>query len=176
MIRAIVHKFLRREDAFTSIQFVFLLPLVTLVMGLTIEAGVLATRQVMLDRALAEASRTLKLRSGLLPSQAALIQQVCDTAVVFPDCTNSLTVEVAPIDTVAWDIGAEYIECIDLDDPGFVPANEFRGGSDNTLVMLRICATFEPLFPYVGLGAKLRRTGERDYTIASAIAYVNEPR
>lgn len=180
MTRAFVNKFRRDETGFMSIDFIFLFPVIIFVMFLALEAGILATRQVMLDRALAETSRTLKLSGGTPPSQEELVQQVCDIANVFPDCTSSVTVEVAPINTNTWDVGAEYIECYDFDnrdgEDAFVPANEYDGGAGSQLMMLKICATFTPLFPYVGLGAKLRKVNETDYSIASAIAYVNEPR
>ncbi len=171
-----IKRFWRREDGLTSLEFVIAFPVVIMVFCSAIEAGVMSTRQVMLNRAMMDTSRTLKLASGSLPTQSVLLSRVCDVAVIIPDCENAVTVEVAPIDTVNWNVGNKLMDCADRDNSNYVPAAEYEGGGDNELVMLRLCAVFNPLFPTVGLGAQLRRVNESDYAIVSAVAYVNEPR
>ena len=58
---------------------------------------------------------------------------------------------------------------------GFVPIQDYDSGGGNDLMLVRLCAVFEPIFPTVGLGAELARVNESDYAIVAAIAYTNEP-
>jgi hypothetical protein len=48
-------------------------------------------------------------------------------------------------------------------------------GGGNDVMLVRICAVFEPIFPTLGLGAQLTRVNESDYALVAAAAFVNEP-
>lgn len=162
------------ESGNASLEFVTLFPLVILLFCSAFEAGVLSIRQVMLDSATTDVVRHLRLASNTPPERSALINLVCERAKVFPDCENAISVELAPIDTTAWDLDRGALGCNNREN-GFIPAEEYVAGDNNELMMLRICAVFEPVFPTVGLGATLTRINDTDYAIVSTSAFVNEP-
>ena len=174
MRQKLLKRLYRDERANASLEFVVLFPLVILLFCSAMEAGVLSVRQVMLDSAADDVVRTLRLSSSKSPTKDEINAQVCEKAVIFPDCMNAVTVEMKPIDTDTWDIASDSMNCVDRDD-GFVPVEEYVSGGRDELMLLRICAVFNPVFPTVGLGAKLSRVNESDYAIVTATAFVNEP-
>jgi hypothetical protein len=174
MTRLSLNRFRRGEEATAATEFVVLFPLVILIFCTAFEAAALTLRQAMLDVAAGEVTRELRLSSGATPGAAELVAFVCDKAVVFPDCENAVSIELAPVDTETWEVSRATMQCIDRDD-GFVPVQSYVAGGGNDVMLVRICAVFEPIFPTLGLGAQLTRVNESDYALVAAAAFVNEP-
>ena len=163
-----------REDGNSSIEFVIMFPLIILIFCTAFEAAVLSVRQVMLNVAVEDVTRELRIASGFGVTHDRLVDTICDSAVIFPDCQNAISVELAPVDTDTWNVERSAMNCNDRSG-GFTPAQEFAPGTGNSLMMVRICAVFKPVFPHVGLGAKLTRVSDEDYAIVAASAFANEP-
>ena len=164
------------ESGNANLEFVALFPLIILLFCSAFEAGTLSIRQVMLDSATHDVVRHLRLASNTPPTRDTLTSLVCDRARVFPDCANSVSVELAAVDTTTWNIDRGAMGCNNRTADGiFKPATQYIGGDNNDLMILRICAVFEPVFPTVGLGAAITRINATDYAIVSVSAFVNEP-
>ncbi|RMD93243.1 MAG: hypothetical protein D6811_05325 [Alphaproteobacteria bacterium] len=167
---------LRREEAGTaSIEFVVMFPLLILLMATGFEAGLYSTRQALLDYAVEKSVRVLRLNPDDPPSYSEMVDIVCDAAVMVPDCHNAIQVELTPIDTETWDIDPGPVYCRDREND-YTPEIVFdEAGGGNRLMLLRLCAVFHPVFPTLGLGARLTRVSENDYAMVATQIFVTEP-
>jgi hypothetical protein len=56
------------------------------------------------------------------------------------------------------------------------PAVTFIPGGENELVLIRVCAVFDPIFPTTGLGLDLPLDPSGGYQLLAMSTFVNEPR
>ena len=66
--------------------------------------------------------------------------------------------------------------CIDIDsdiDP--IDDTTFIGGDNNELMLVRVCALFQPMFPTTTLGMQMPTDGNGNYALVVSSAFVNEP-
>lgn len=179
---AVLHRLRRSAARFrggeaetTSVEFVIMFPLVILLMCFAFEAGVLSTRQALLERATNLSVRELRLRPADPPSYAEMVQLICRNALIIPDCENALHIELTAVDTETWDVAPNPVACRDRDND-YTPQIVYddAGGGDR-MMLLRVCAVFRPLFPTAGLGAALAKVSESDYALVAANLFVSEP-
>jgi hypothetical protein len=174
-----LRNFGRNQDGTASVEFVFIFPAFMGVFLLGFESGYFMLRGVMLERGVDVAVREVRLANGTVPDLAELKTDICDVALMLPNCEESLQIEIRPVAPVPGgvaDLGTE-ISCIDKRvDPDDV-ANEttYNTGSGNQLMMVRVCALAEPLFPTTPLGAGLKVDSFGNYALVSTTAFVNEP-
>ncbi len=169
--------FRRREDGSLTAEFAILFPAFIMIFLSAFESGLLMTRQVMLEHAVDVSVRDLRLGTWQpAPTHAELKQRICDTAGIIPDCMNSLLIELREVDQTTWAPLDTTATCIDRSQPiaPQLPPN-FSAGTDNDLMLVRVCAAFKPLFPMSNLGMKLVRTPAGDYALVATTAFVNEP-
>lgn len=174
MMKSMTARWFKREDGYASLEFVILFPLIILIFCVMFETAVLSVRQAMLNVAMEDVTRELRISSGFGVSHESLVQTVCESAQIIPDCKDSVLIEIAPVDTATWQVGLNPIPCINRYD-GYTPPADFMLGSSNTLMMVRVCAVFDPIFPNFGIGPRLAAPNEDTYAIYAAAAYANEP-
>ncbi len=174
--RAIKHlsRFRRREDGVSSVEFVILFPLYIALFGSAYEAGLINTRYAMLERGLDLAVRDLRLGTDPTPTHAELVSAICNYAGVIPDCSNALHVELENVSTTDWTYRTGQVQCIDRDE-NIKPVINFTGGGLNALMLVTVCAVFEPMVPVTGLGMRLPKVNSSDYALVAMSAFVNEP-
>lgn len=164
----------RREDGAVTIEFVFYYPLVLAIIFMSFEVSVTMIRQTMLEHALDEATRGLRL--GVWPNidHAGFKAQVCANTDVIPDCENTLKIQMFPISKVSWDLPEVPLECVDRREE-LAPVVHFNQGPDNGLMLLRACATVDPFMPGFGVGYLLERAERDGYYLTAYTVFVNEP-
>lgn len=165
----------RREDGNTTIEFVFLFPFFIIIFVSAFESGMLMLRQVMLERAVDDSVRGLRLGTWTPPTHAQLKTQICDLAAIIPDCDNTILIELQPVNTTTWQPLSTNPTCVDRSE-AIQPVTTFEAGQENEMMLVRVCAVFKPLFPHSGLGLRLPKDGNGDYSLVSTTAFVNEPR
>lgn len=170
----LLRRFLKRDDGVVSVELVVVFPVVILVFATALEAGVLTTRQAMLEYATNVAVRDLRLGTANSVSHQTLKDRVCDAANIVADCDRAIQIELSPVDTTTWNVDRGPITCRDRDQD-MEPATEFTPGGSNQLMLVRVCAVFEPVFPTIGLGFQLQKVNGKDYALVSTSAFVNEP-
>ena len=171
-MRRIIHM-LRREDGNATIEFALLFPALMTLFLMVVETGVLMTRGVMLDRATDIAMRQLRLGTLDPMTPAGLRTEICNNAVIIPDCPNVLTVELRPVPSTTWAPYTGPATCINRDE-NIDPLLEFTPGIANELMMVRVCAKFDPFFPSGKLAAQIK-TQDGGYALVAMSAFVNEP-
>ncbi len=172
-----LRRFRRSEDGNSTIEFVILFPAFIGIFLASFESGMMMVRNVMLERGVDLAVRTLRLTS-VVPEYDAIKQDVCDNSVIFPNCMDLVHVEMAPVDMDNWDMPG-VPRCIDQDPETDDSLNAVTGGGNNELMILRVCALFKPYFPGTVLGMQMPKyyadDGEEKYALIVTSAFVNEP-
>lgn len=175
-IKRLPHRFRRRcrdESGSSTVEFALMLPVLTLLMASAVELGIIMTRHVMLERAVDLAVRDIRL--GATPSATELVNNICDRAVVIPECATSLVLDMSPIDEVTWDLPAQGTPCYNRQDD-IEPATEFTHGVDNEIMLIRACVIVDPIMPWYGMGKAIDDLSGGDFYLTAASAFVNEPK
>lgn len=170
--------FRRDENGSATIEFVFLFPAFMFLFLMGFEAGYYMVRNVMLERGVEIAVRDVRLGNGKVPSFAAIKQKICAQAAIIPDCVNSLQVEMQPIaiapgGTASVQTAAKCVDKLSTDDP--LTGTTYNVGSENQMMMVRVCALSKPLFPTTRLGVGMGVDAEGNYAMVATTAFVNEP-
>ncbi|MCR8723675.1 TadE/TadG family type IV pilus assembly protein [Frigidibacter sp. ROC022] len=164
----------RREEGTATIEFVILFPVFIVLMISGIEAGVLMTRQMMLERGLDLTMRSLRLGTVANPTHDNVKALICKNSMIIPNCENVVQLELREVDTTAWNVPLEGNNCVDRT-AEIDPVINFNPGERNKLMMVRACAVFDPMFPATGLAVHLPRDASGGYRLIATSAFVNEP-
>ncbi len=177
MIRAIsrtLRRFGRRDAGSATVEFVILFPVFIVLMISGIEAGVLMTRQMMLERGLDITMRALRLDQIPNPTHDKVKAMICQHAVIIPDCENVVQLELSRVDTTTFEMPLGSRQCVDRTG-NIAPVITFTAGARSELMMVRACAVFDPMFPATGLGLHLPRDASGGYALIATSGFVNEP-
>lgn len=179
-----VRRFMRDERGSATIEFTIFVPSFLFLFLSSFESGMLMLRQVMLDRAVDQTIR--EVRIGAFNHLAgdpqrmyeAIRADMCDRRGNVGDCRDDLKIEMQQADPRDWGASiatlAERAQCVDRLDDDTRALTNFRPGVENQLMVLRVCELFDPFFPTVGLGAVLAQ-GDGYYALSAMTAYVLEP-
>ncbi|WP_281274733.1 TadE/TadG family type IV pilus assembly protein [Histidinibacterium lentulum] len=171
--RAALRRRIVSEDGNSTIEFVLLFPLLFTLFLMSVEVGVLTTREAMLARGTDLTVRDLRLTTGETPDAEELRRRICERAAIIPNCMDRLMLELEARPLADWSGPRPSVRCVDrTHDPD--PVTTFRPGLQNQLMVVRVCALFEPLFPAASLGFSI--AGERGlYGITTVAGFVHEP-
>lgn len=165
----------KREDGNATIEFAILFPLFITVLVSAVEVGFITFRHTMLDRAVDLTVRDIRLGTGSAPQYEDIRNAICERAAIIPDCQNNMKIEMIRMDLRAWTAPPADYDCINHAEE-VQPVRTFVNGMQNEMMLLRICAMFEPLFPLGGLGRDLKNSSDTGYTaMISSTAFVQEP-
>ena len=170
----LLRRFLRRQDGTATVEFVILFPAFMILMVSGFEAGMLMTRQMMLERGLDLTMRELRLGGIDDPTAEKVKDEVCKNARIIPNCRNVVMLELSPVDKTSWNIPIDGNHCVDRTQD-IQPAVTFNPGKPDELLVVRVCAVFNPMFPATGLGAHLPKDASGGYRLMATSAFVNEP-
>jgi len=162
------------ENGNATIEFALLFPAVISVFLMSFEVGLLATREAMLSRGTDFVVRDLRLTTGEAPDVDELRQRICERSAIIPDCLDRLMLELEARPLADWAGPTPAVRCIDrTDEPD--PVIDFEPGQQNELMLIRVCALFEPLFPAARIGYRI--TGDFGlYGITTVAGFVHEPK
>lgn len=184
--------FLNDERGTATIEFVFIIPIVMLIFMSALESSLYMARHVMLERSVDIVVRSIRLGQldylKLLPQatqHAELKELICETSVLgrsVADCITAMKIWMQPVNTADFQMMAPDRFCADVARP-LSPLNtapgttEFALGTDNDIMLLRICLKEEPLFPTSVISASMVATGEGDgnYALMTTSIFVTEP-
>lgn len=167
-------RFRRKDDGSATIEFVLVFPAFMVLFLSAFEAGLLMTRNVMLERGLDMAVRTVRLGTASPVNNDQMKRMICTGAGIIPDCLQQLRVEMRRVDLRAWTDIPVRANCQDRNDPA-KPLATFVTGGANDVMVVRACALFDPFFPGTGLGFQLPRESGGAYALVSTSAFVMEP-
>ena len=173
-IAALIPANLRREDGTASMEFVLVIPLIMAVFMASFESGLLMTRSIMLEQSVDMAMREVRLGHISPLTNQKLKKEICDNAVIFPDCENSIKIQMDRVSTTAWDIPNMPSSCINRREDA-EPVLTYNGVSQNDLMMLRVCVVLDAMFPSTGIALDLPLDDDGGYGLVARTAFVVEP-
>lgn len=175
--KSIFSRFRRNQDGNATIEFVLLFPVLMALFMTGFESGYYLVRGVMLERAVDVATRDVRLGNGKAPAYAALKKRVCEEAVIIPQCMKMVQVEIRPIKAKPGGVNemSKGSRCVDADATNHINGTIYATGSGNQMMIVRVCALADPLFPTTGIGAGLDSDGKGHYAIIARSGFVNEP-
>lgn len=167
----------RAENGNGTIEFVLVFPPMMLIFISAFEIGLANIQHVMLERGTDLGVRELRLSGGgATPTHDDLRETICEAAFVIPNCISVVQIQLEPVDMsdADWDLMDFDIDCIDRTST-IDPVIRFQNGAQNELMLVRVCAVIDPVFPSMGLGAVMPKDPSGGYLLVSSSAYVNEP-
>jgi len=162
------------EDGNATIEFALIVPAFFTFFLMSVEVGVLLVRGAMLNRAVDLSMRELRLGTLSPMSHDGLKDSICDSALIIPDCANVVLVELRPISTATWSPLTNSATCVDRNED-VQPVLTFQPGTKNDMMLVRVCAVFDPFFPSGALASSIKLDDTGAYAMVTTSAYVNEP-
>jgi TadE-like protein len=173
-ISDLLRRFRRNDGGTASVEFVFAFPVIMIIFMAAFESGLLMTRLIMLEQALDRTMRELRLGRLENPTALSIKDEICSRTVIFKDCTDNVTVELTKVNNVSWDMPRTRTQCVNREEE-INPVLVFNQGAENEVMMVRVCAVQDAIFPTTGLGLDLPTDSQGGYGLISVSAFVNEP-
>lgn len=162
------------ESGAASVEFVIVFPFFVGVFLSAFEVAMMNTRAVMLERSVDLTVRDIRLSSGAALNYEAVRGQICDRAIMVENCENVVTVELTAVDKDTFAGIESTASCIRRDLP-IQPVVKFENGTEDELMLIRVCVVVDPFFPNVGVGRSMPKDPSGGYQIVTSSAFVNEP-
>lgn len=162
------------EKGAATVEFVIVFPFFLGVFLSGYEVAIMNMRAVMVERAMDIAVRNIRLSSGAELDYDMVVSDICRDAFLIPDCENTMMIELIEVDKANWNGMQHRAECVQRGQ-SMQPLVKFKNGQQNQLMLMRICAVVDPVFPGVGVGRTMPRDASGGYQIISTSAFVNEP-
>ncbi len=178
MLRNLLSRFRRDRKGSSTVEFVLIFPGFLAILFVAYESGMMMVRNVLLERGVELAVRELRLGTVPAPRYDNTKDLICEGAMLIDpaECDEIVQVQMEPVDQASWNILDLNSRCIDqtnttnpLDETVFT-----EGGSDQ-LMLIRVCALYQPLFAPTGWGMRMPADGDGNYALIVTAAFVNEP-
>lgn len=163
------------EKGVATVEFVIVFPFFVGVFLGSYEVAIMNIRAVMLERAVDMAVREIRLAGGADIEHEDVRTFICNRMILIKDCTDVTKIELTRVDRDTWTVDLEATpDCQDrLDD--IKPPKNFQNGTENDLMLVRVCAVVDTVFPTFGVGRTIPRDPDGGYILTSLSAFVNEP-
>jgi hypothetical protein len=162
------------ESGSATVEFVILFPFFFSLFLSSFELSLYLVRDVMLEHAVDLNVRLLRLGALEPATQEELQKRICDDALIFSDCPNSILVELTPVSTSTWNLPASDVACVKRDEE-VQPEVGFDVGNQNNLMVVRACAVADPFFPTTAGMLEMPRDESGGYRLVAISTFVNEP-
>ncbi len=163
-----------KEAGTATVEFVIAFPVIMMIFFMSFEAGWIMIRQTMLERALDLTVRNLRLGKYTNPTNDSLRTAICSYTSVIANCTSSLMIELTPVNTTTWAMPTLAAPCVDRTQK-IQPVTTVQQGSGDEMMMIRVCAVVDLMFPLTGLGLDLPKDASGAFHMIATTAFVNEP-
>ncbi|MCV6592496.1 MAG: pilus assembly protein [Silicimonas sp.] len=175
-VRRALRRLLRNEAGAATVEFAIVFPFFIGVFISAFEVAMMNMRAVMLERATDLVVRDVRLASGDQDlDYDEILTNICAAAGIIPDCINTTQIEMQPVDTATWGALDNSLDCIKREED-IDPVINFVNGQQNELMLIRVCAVVDPIFPTIGVGRSMPLDDSGGYRIVTSSAFVNEPK
>lgn len=173
LLESRMRRFRRSEDGNATIEFIFIFPAFMFFVLSGVELALLTTQQGMLERAVDITVRDIRLGTGNNLQHDDIKDVVCERAQFIKNCSENLRLEMIKQDPFQVLALPETPDCTDNSEQ-VNPVRNFENGLENELMILRVCAKIDPVFPTSAMGrALVDETGQ--YALTATTAFVQEP-
>ncbi len=175
-LRKALRRFRRREDGHATLEFAIVFPSMLFLLLSGVELGMISLQHAMLERAMDQTVRDIRLSTGAAPQHDEIKDLLCERTGYVANCSDSMLLEMVQVDPRAWSAISQNATCVDKSED-VQPKTTFKNDAkDNELMILRACAKVDPVFPTTWLGANLVKDGAGQFALTAMSAFVQEPR
>lgn len=163
------------EKGVASVELVVVFPFFVGVFLSSYEVAIMNIRAVMMERAVDVAVRDIRLGGGGDIEHNDVRARICGEAILIPNCNDVTKIELTRIDRETWQANVEdEADCQDRLDE-IKPPKNFKNGAQNDLMLIRVCAVVDSIFPTFGVGRSIPQDENGGYILISSSMFVNEP-
>ncbi|MFS4582548.1 TadE/TadG family type IV pilus assembly protein [Phaeobacter sp. C3_T13_0] len=174
-IRRAIRLFRKHEDGNATVEFALVIPAFLFLLMNTVELGMITIQQSMLERALDQTVRGLRLSTGTPKQHNEIRNEVCSRSAFIRNCGTSLRLEMVQVDPYAWTAVDPEPDCINRVED-VQPVRNFVTGDSNELMFIRACMAMQPVFPHWGLADDMDNDADGRIRLYATSAFVQEPR
>ncbi len=173
--------FLQDESGTGPIEFVFVFPVIFLIFTASFESSMYMARYVMFERAVDQVVRQIRLGNYKNMTHQNLKTTICTEGMMIGSvqtCIDNMRIWMQPVNTATFAMVAPPKSCVDRSQPPNLnnpPANEFAYGTDNDIMLLRICLKEKPMFPTTLVSLNMASEPDGTYALIVTSTFVNEP-
>ena len=173
--------FLKDEGGSAIIEYLFVFPMIFFIFTASIESSVYMIKYVMFERSVDITVRGLRLGKYGEISHQDLKKQICANGVLGRDpakCMQVMRIWMQPINTGNFAMGSTTPACVDKAtdvNTGAPLASDYSLGSDNEIMLVRVCMKEWPMFPTTGISVKMPVQSDGSVVMIASTTFVNEP-
>ena len=174
--------FLHDESGTAMIEFLFVFPIVFTIFTASVESSLYMAKYVMFDRSVDKVVRMLRLGSLGTPTHQMLKQKICEQGMLISTksaCMQAMKIWMQPINTGNFAMGSTTRACVDKAsdlNTGEPTAADFATGTDNDIMLMRICMKEWPMFPTSAISVKMPPdAADGSVSMIVTAVFVNEP-
>ena len=170
---SLLRRFIRDENGTAVVEFVLVMPFLLFFFLAGVESGFAMLKQSLLDRAVDIVMRDLRIGNIQNATNEVLRNRICAQPTMLTNCDDQLAIEILAIDRTSWAMPTGPVPCVDRV-ANINPVTTLTIGQQNAVMLVRVCAIQDALFPFTGVGAamKVDNTG---YAVVAISTFVNEP-
>lgn len=173
-LKTLLIRFGREETGSMVVPFALWFPLFAAILFSAIEIGAVSLRHTVLEAALDDAVREIRLGTGTITSHDDVKDKICAQATILPDCATTLRLEMKTKDMRNFTPEIGDPDCIDVALP-IQPVRSFQNGTSNQTMLMIACYRYKPVVSHLGLGVALKKDSSGNTTLFSSTAFVQEP-
>ncbi len=166
----LMRRFRKDEGGSSTVEFIIVAATFLTGFFWVFEAGLILTKQVMLERALDMTVRELRLHSSPLFTHDYIKTRICQEAMLLDDCENNLLLELEVLDLSAG--FSSPFSCVDKEND-ITPVTTWQPGQRNEIVYMRACVVVYPIL--TGTMSLFKDGGTKGVPLVADTAFVNEP-
>lgn len=173
--------FLHDDSGEATIEFLFVFPILFLIFTASFESSMFMARYVMFERAVDKTVRQLRLGTYAHPTHQNLKKTICESGMMVESvktCMDSMKIWMQPVNTGTFSMAAPPRSCVDKSQPIVTnepPSTEYASGTDNDIMLMRICLKEDPMFPTTAISVKMPVEADGSYVMLVTTTFVNEP-
>lgn len=175
-------QFLADERGTATIEFLFVFPVIFTVFTASFESSLYMAKYVMFERGVDIVIRQVRLGNGRNITHQRLKEEICEVGLLInsrTECMQRLRIWMQPVNTASFDLSqvplntcVERAEELNLDEP---PANEFAYGTDNDIILMKVCLKEWPIFPTTAVSVRMPPQPDGSVAMTVSTVFVNEP-
>jgi len=128
------------------VEFMILVPVLFGSFFMAMELGMYSIRQMQLDRGLEVTTREVRLNTARQFTHDDLKESICINSGFLPNCSETLRLEMVPVDPRNFVGLPDALDCVDTSQP-VQPVRGFTLGEQHELMIMRVCYKFNPCSP-----------------------------
>ena len=163
-----------KEAGTATVEFVLAFPVIMAIFFMGVEGGWITVRETMLERAVDLTVRNLRLGNYTDPTNDTLRTAICSNLTVIANCAASLMIELTPVNTTTWVMPSAAAPCVNRSEK-IQPVTTVQQGTGDEMMMIRVCAVVDLMFPLTGIGLDLPKDASGAFHMIATTAFVNEP-